>query len=137
MMQPDFSSYSLAIIKDNKIVHSSQQSGLRPLAEAVNTFKGKLDNCALHDKVIGLAAARVIVFSGMISSVQTGLVSEQAKTLLEQNSIALEAADIVKNIMNKDKSDICPMEKKAQEITDNKEFFLELLKNLNLVDNTV
>ena len=137
MMKPDFSSYSLAIIKDSKIVHSSQQSGLRPLAEAVNSFKGKLDNCILHDKVIGLAAARIIVFSEMIDSVKTNLMSEQAKALLEENGTALEAAETVQNIMNKDKTDICPMEKKAQEITNNKEFFLELLKKLNIVNNTI
>jgi hypothetical protein len=137
MTNPDFSQYSLALIKDNEMIFSSKESCLRTLAETVAKFKGKLADCVLHDKVVGLAAARLIVYSGMISSVMTPLLSMQAKELLENENIAMDAEAVVDNIMNKDRSGICPMEKKAQETDDNKEFSLELFKNLNLVDNTV
>jgi hypothetical protein len=137
MMETDFSRFSLVLTKDEKIVFSSEQQGLRPLAEAVSQFKGKLQGCTLHDKVVGLAAARLIIYSGMISEVITPLMSMQAKALLEETGMPLKAEAVVKNIMNKDRSDVCPMEKKAQEIQDNKEFAEELFKKLNIVDNTI
>jgi len=126
MQTPDFEKYSLALIKDNEVVYSSEKSGLRPVFECVSACKGKFNNCILHDKVMGLAAARVVVYSGMISEVITLVASRLAKDLLEKNNIKLTACNIVENILTKDKSRICPGELKAQQITDNRDFFMHL-----------
>jgi len=126
MLNPDFSQYSLALIKDDKIIFSSDKSGLRPLIECIKKSKGKEANCILFDKVIGLAAARCIIYSGFISNVIAGTASEKAIESLEKNSIKVKAATIVKNICNKDRTGICPMEKKALEAADNATFYNEL-----------
>ncbi len=126
MLSPDFTKYSLALIKDNNIVFSSDKSGLRPLIECVKKYKSKFKDCTLHDKVVGLASARFIVYSNMISLVITDVASKPAEELLNKNNIILKSNKIVNNILNKDKSAICPMEIKAQGIDNNKDFFLEI-----------
>jgi hypothetical protein len=93
---------------------------------------GKATDCELYDKVVGLAAARIIVYSDMITQVTTPLCSQAAKELLESNSIQVKADKIVTNILNKDRSATCPMELKAQNTTNNKEFFLEIRKLMQL-----
>ena len=129
-MMPDFSRYSLALLKDGKIIFSSDKKGLRPLVECVDKYK--LKGCILHDKVIGLAAARLIVYSGMIHSVLAGIVSKKARDLLEENHIGVTADMVVEKILDQKRKDTCPMERKAEEMTDNQEFFLDLKKTLYL-----
>jgi len=126
MLSPDFKKYSLALIKDNNIVFSSDKSGLRPLIECINECKSKFKDCILHDKVVGLAAARLIIYSNIISLVITDLASKPAEGLLNKNSVIVKAQKIVDNILTKDKSAICPMELKAQRIDNNEDFFSEI-----------
>lgn len=64
----------------------------------------------LHDKVVGLAAARLIVHSGMIAQILTMVVSRPAKMFLENAGIVLCALDITDNILTKDQSAVCPGE---------------------------
>lgn len=133
ILKPDFKKYSLAMLKDGKMVFSSKKEGIMPLVECVREcFDGYSENkcdykdCILHDKVVGLAAARLIIFSGRIKTVCTDLCSKPAKELLEKNKIELQSKKIVDRILNKDKSGMCMMEMKAMEIKDNSIFFSEL-----------
>ncbi len=118
--------YSLVLSKNHKIIFSSKKSGLKPLVECVKEYKGKYNNCILHDKVIGLAAARLIVYSAMIKAANTPLCSKAAKEFLLKNKIKINAEKIVENILRKDKKGVCPMEMKAMRIEDNREFFEEM-----------
>lgn len=120
----NFDNYVLALIKENKIIFSSKDDGLTPLMECIIKFKDYKD-CELHDKIIGLAAAKLILYSEMIKEVKTSLISSPAKKLLEENKIKIEAEQEVENILNKDKTDICPMEKKAMSL-DKEDLFLDL-----------
>ena len=125
-MIPDFTKYSLMLVKDGKEVFSSDYSGLRPLMMCVDECK-QLRNCTLYDKVIGVAAARIIIFSGIISEVIAGVASERAIDLLKEKKIKIHPILTVKNIMRQDGADICPREKKALNMT-NKDFFEEMKK---------
>jgi len=126
-MKPDFGEYSLALVKEDRILFSSDKTGLRPLIECINN-NSELKDCILYDKIVGLAAARLIVYSGIISSVITDLASKQAIELLEENKITIDPKKIVDNILNKDKSFVCPMERRAEASKNNKDFFLEINK---------
>jgi len=106
---PDFTRYSLALLEGDKLIHSSTKSGLRPLWDALTVFCGK-SGLVLHDKVVGLAAARLIVHSGMIAKILTGVASLPARQFLGNTGIALCALDIVDNILTKDQSAVCPGE---------------------------
>ena len=128
MLKPDFTKYSLALVQNNKIIFTSSGAGLRSLLECVKTFKGKRKNCILHDKVVGLAAARIIVYSEIISGVETKLASEPAVRFLGENNLKINADKIVKNILTNDRLSVCPMEQRALKAVDNKEFFVDLEK---------
>lgn len=122
MKKIDFAVYSLVLVSNEKKIFQSSLSGLRPLMECVKT-NYSLRDCTLYDRVIGLAAARIIIHSGMISNIITPLTSGLAKKLLEENNIAIRAEKIVERILNKDKTAACPMETKALEAKSNEEFF--------------
>jgi hypothetical protein len=78
--------------------------------ECLENYSEVKEKLTLHDKVIGLAAAKLIVYSGIISCVHTPLCSKPAKKFLEEYGIKLYAKKIVANILNKDQSAICPGE---------------------------
>ena len=124
----DFQQYSLVLEKEGQIVFSSDKSNLQPLVECVQKYKSKLKNCSLSDKVVGLAAARLIVYSEMISFVFAGICSESAQQYLEKNKIKIKYNLLTERILNRDKSASCPMELKAAEIKDEVEFFQFLTK---------
>jgi hypothetical protein len=123
----EFEKYSLVLLKDDKIIYTSNKPGLRPILTCVKENRLKFENCILYDKVIGLAAARLIVYSDIVSSVITPVISKSAKELLIKNKIEIESGKVVKNILNKEKTKTCPMELKAKRINNDEEFFQELI----------
>lgn len=130
-MIPDYENNSLMLAKNGEIIHSSMLPGLKALVSCIDLHQGKVDECELYDRVIGLAAARLIAYSGIIARVSSPVVSKPAKDYLEKVGIPINAGVVVDNIMMKDKSDICPMEKKALAIDNDESFYLEL-KNMML-----
>ena len=121
--------YSLALVKDNNILYSSKGRGLKPLIDCIKEIK--TDNSILYDRVIGLAAARLVVYSSIIVKVVTGLASERAVSYLNEKSILTEAGKIVPCILNRQGTDMCPMEKIAIMVDDDGEFFREIGKSLS------
>ena len=109
-MQPDFTRYLLALVENDKIIFSSRENGLRPLWECLKKFHNSKRNFILFDKVIGLAAARIIADAQIISQIETLLASAPAKKFLEENNIPLNAQQIVPNILTKDRQATCPGE---------------------------
>jgi hypothetical protein len=126
------SSFSLRLISKGKVMFESDRQGIRPLLECVIAYRGKIAGCTLQDKVVGLAAARLIVYSGFIQAVETPLVSEKAKTYLQEKGIAIQSEATADSIMNKDRSAQCPMESLAERFDDDSTFFTELRKRLSL-----
>ena len=127
MKKTDFSTYTLALFKSKELIYSTERSGLRPILEAISMYIDKEKDLVLHDKVTGLASAKAIAYSGIIKEIYSLACSRDAKEHLEKTSIRVEAEEIVDNILTKDRSDTCPMEKKAlREKKDDEEFTKEL-----------
>jgi len=126
MLKADFEKYALILAKKNRVIYHSKKSHLEPLVACINQYKGHRRECTLYDRVVGLAAARLIVYSQMISYVSTPLATKNAQDLLEGNKIKLEAQDIAKHVLAQDQESICPLEIRAKKIKDNKAFFLEV-----------
>ncbi len=126
MLIPDFTRYSLALLEGEKLLYSACGGGLRPLWDALDKFQGK-SGLILHDKVIGLAAARLIVQSGMIAGIFARVASLPARQFLENNGVALTAFDVAANILTHDKSAVCPGEVIALNTSD-PDAFLQKIK---------
>ena len=128
-MDFSFSDYSLALLDSNKrMIFSSREKHLKPLLECIKKFRGNASSCILYDRVIGLAAARLIAYSLFISEVITPVASENAASFLKKENISLKAGKIVKNILNSKKDALCPMENLALKITDSKEFYEKITR---------
>lgn len=119
--------YNLFLMCEKKILFISNKSHLDPLKDCLKEYKNYPKNCLLYDKIIGLAAARLIVYSGIISIVVTDVISEGARKLLYKNKIKVYTNSVVKNILNNNQSGPCPMELEASRIKNNKDFFEKMI----------
>lgn len=126
-MKPDFTRYTLALLHDAEVVYTSDQSGLRPLVDCLEKYKGIYEDCTLYDKVIGFAAAKCIVYSNIISAVETEVASIPAKAFLKKFHIQLAATNVVDRILTKDHSAICPGELIALATNEPGEFLARIM----------
>ena len=126
MIAPDFSKYALALFHGGAMVYSSMNQGIAPLVECIEACVPRYWDCLLHDRVIGLAAAKLVVASGMISSVVAGVSSQPAVDFLRGRGIPMESGATVPRIMARDGVSLCPMEQRALATADPDLFFNEL-----------
>jgi hypothetical protein len=116
---------SLIIEKHGKILYQSANPRLEPLFRALQSLQEEMAGATVIDKVIGAAAARLVIIA-RASHVITPLASRTAVEMLQKNAIKLEYVNLVDNILNKDQSDLCPMEKIAKTFSDNQQFYEHL-----------
>jgi hypothetical protein len=116
---------SLLVYKDKKIIFSSREKRIRPLFVCVRD--NNLEACSAVDKIVGEAAALLFIY-GKIKEVHAITMSKGALVLLQENKIKATYDKLVENILNDDRTDICPMEKLARKVKDPKKFFEELSK---------
>lgn len=117
---------SLVVIKNGKIIFSSDKDRLRPIIICINQNKLAMQNSIILDKVIGLAAAKLLVYA-KVKEIYSLVASRSAVSYLSENGISIKAEKVVDKILNNDKSDLCPMEKLAETMTE-KELFEKLNK---------
>lgn len=116
---------SLIVKKDSRIIFQSSGEMLHDLVACIKKHKKEMNNSIIIDKVVGLAAARLLVFA-RVKEVYAFIASEPAIKYLQKRNIAIHARTIVKNILNKDKTDICPMERRALNCKSDAEFYKSL-----------
>ena len=109
-LTPDLSRYTLVLVADGRVLFTSEDRGIAPLLECLDRFSGDDGRCTLHDRVTGLAAARLAVHSGFIVEVVTRVISQPAKDFLAKHGIRLQAGEIVPGIINRAKNGPCPAE---------------------------
>lgn len=114
--------FSLVLRDRDTLVFSSRKHGLRPLLECVAAYAGRLHNASLTDKVVGRAAARLIVTSGMIGRVTAGVISKGALQCLADHPIEVEWGKTVVTILRADGKGICLMEELSNRFPDDGEF---------------
>jgi len=110
-----FSSKKLAfaLVNEGKILYQSKNQGLKPLIFCAKNYRGKMRRAMVYDKVVGRAAALLLVFSN-VGEVLTPLITREALALLKRGGAKVSYEKIVKNILNRAGNDLCPMEKKSQ-----------------------
>ena len=125
---------SAVVVKDNKIVAQELGKGILPLLTLHDLSDGALAGGDLIDKVIGRAAA-FIAIDGKVRSVYGELMSEDALLLLQRYNVPATYQKLVPQILNRDKSGLCPMEQTVLEVQAPQEALLLLrqkLKDLKL-----
>lgn len=110
--------YTCAICK-GETLYTSDERGVKPLLSWLNSGAA-LANAAAADKVVGKAAAFLYVLLG-VREVYAPVISERARSVLEEHAIALEAEIVVPAIRNRRGDGYCPMESAVWDIEDARE----------------
>ena len=95
------------IVRQNKLVYEAETNGIQPLLHFIE--QGVLRNSEVVDKVIGKAAALLMVYGG-VSRVHAFTISEHALRVFEDHTILITYDQCVPYIINRQKDGMCPME---------------------------
>ena len=105
------------IIKNGKIIHDGSGRGISPILTIYRQHPEKMKNSIVVDKVIGKAAAMVAICGG-VSRVHAELICDSAVDVLEKHNIPVTYTLRVKNILNRRRNGLCPMEQVVLNIDD-------------------
>lgn len=119
------------VIGNEEEIYISNQKGIKPLLQFIS--EGKLGYFAA-DKVVGKAAAYLHVLL-KTKELYAEIISEKAMEILTQYGISFHYQEKVQNIMNKYKTDICPMEKAVAEVNSADEAYDKLIKVIESLKN--
>ncbi|MEG0291904.1 MAG: DUF1893 domain-containing protein [Anaerovoracaceae bacterium] len=96
------------IIKQEDNIYKETERGVVPIVKHYE--EGHLQNAYIVDKVIGKASAIFMILGGP-KAIHGRVISEPALEIIQRNNIQVSYDEVVKNIINRDGTDLCPMEK--------------------------
>lgn len=108
--------FSIVVLKDNE-TYTSIKRGIAPILELLDNNANLLCEAVVADKVIGKAAALLLI-KGKVKFIYADVISEHASKVLKAANVAFQYQQLVPYIINRDKSDMCPMEKRVLEVND-------------------
>jgi hypothetical protein len=123
---------TLAIVKNGLLLFSTRSNKISGFLEAIDKLGDELVNASLADKIAGKAIALLCVYS-RIEAVHALVLSRKALAFLNQNGIDCSWNELVENVLDSNKTGICPFEKAAEEISDPKiayQRFKEMIEKL-------
>ena len=100
---------SLVIVKNQENIFESCSSGISGLLDAVERLSTKLYGSSVADKIVGRAAALLIVYS-RIKEVYAVLLSREGLKVLKENNISIEYNRLIPKVLDRTAMDICPFE---------------------------
>ena len=113
---------TLAIVKNGEAMFETRSHRISGFLGAIEQFGDELEGASVADRVAGKAIALLCVYA-KIKEVYAGVLSKKAKTVFEQNGIHHEWKELVNNVLDLNKSGVCPFEKAATGISDPKEAY--------------
>jgi len=128
--------YSLVIVDANReVLYYSNESGIKPIVEAVLSIGKQIDGNIVADRVIGKAAALVIANRNPMY-VFGSIMSKSAEEFLRKRGINHDF-DIMVDAIRAKTGELCPFERLVLEIDDPKEALKKIVKRLNITKNTM
>jgi len=110
---------TLAIVKNGRVLFETHSHRISGFLGAIEKLGAILEGAAVADRVAGKAIALLCVYA-KISNVYAEVLSGKAKAVFEENRIRHEWKELVKNVLDLNKSGVCPFEKAAADISDPK-----------------
>lgn len=107
---------NLAVVKDG-IVSCFSESGIKALLGIAESNKELLTGASVADKIVGRAAAFIMVSCG-VKEVYAGVMSKGAAALFEMYGVPCSCATLTDKIINRAGTDICPMERAVLDVPD-------------------
>jgi hypothetical protein len=113
---------TLAIVKNGEVLFETGSHRISGFLGAVEQLGAGLEGASVADRVAGKAIALLCVYA-KISDVYAEVLSEKAKAVFEENEIRHEWKELVKNVLDLNKSGVCPFEKLAADISDHEDAY--------------
>lgn len=121
------SEYTCVLCKGDTVLTSTER-GVKPLVDLLNE-KTDLKGFCAADKVVGKAAAFLYVLLG-VDAVYSPVMSKGAINTLSEHNIEPLYDVSAETIINRERTDLCPMEKAVLDIDDPKTALNEIRKKL-------
>lgn len=115
------------VVEQDGILYRESNNGIVPMLNFVD--QGVLRNALVADKVIGKAAAMMMVLGG-VQKVSTDVISEYAYTYFQDHGIPVTYKKKVPYIINRKKNGMCPMEECVMNIEDPKQAYTALCQKV-------
>src|SRR3990170_3291305 len=113
---------TFTIVKNGKVLFETDSHRISGFLNAIQQFGATLEGASLADRVAGKAIALLCVYA-KIKAVYAEALSKKAKTVFQQNGIHHEWKELVNNVLDLNKTGVCPFEKAAADITDPKDAY--------------
>ncbi len=119
--------HKLCFVKDNAY-YFCDKNGIQGLIDFIENGRD-LTHFSVADTIVGKAAALLYAYLG-IKAVYANVLSKKAIPIFEKYNIYYEYNVLTEEIINRSKTDICPMEKAVLDIFDPKEAVDRIRKTL-------
>lgn len=110
-------SLGLVIVKEGQVLYTGVEQRLLPLFKALGDLGERAWSSSVADKVTGRAAAMLLVCA-KVKSCYSPLGSQGALEILESNHVTVKFEKIVPQILDVSGTQICPMERLVEGVTD-------------------
>ncbi len=117
--------HTIVIYKNDASVFVSDDRGVVPLMKLLKEDKSQLLDSIVVDKVIGKAAALLMVFAG-VKEVFTPTISSPAVEVFKNHDIKITFDSEVDRIINRKGDGLCPMETLCLDIDNPEEAFFRI-----------
>ena len=110
------------MIAHGDCIRTFTQRGVADLYDLLVKESDFLKGASIADKVIGKAAATLMVLGG-VKEVYTHIISRPALQLLQEAGITVSCDEVVDHIINRDRTGWCPLEQASRDLHSAKEIF--------------
>jgi hypothetical protein len=113
---------TLVVVKNGEVLFETWSHRISGFLGVIEQLGAGLEGGSVADRVAGKAVALLCVYA-KISEVYTEVLSKKAGAVFKENGIRHEWKELVDNILDLNKSGVCPFEKAATGISDPKEAY--------------
>lgn len=117
--------HTLVIYKNNASVITSNDRGVNSLIKLIKEDKSQLSGSLIADKVIGKAAALLMIYAG-VKEIYAPIISKPALQTLLKYNVKVYYDKEVERIINRKGDGLCPMETLCLDIEKPDEAYLLL-----------
>jgi hypothetical protein len=126
----DDSGLSLMVYKGDAVIFKSPSKGVKPHLEAIDALGTNLKGTTMVDKIVGRAAALLILYSSP-AEVHAGVISRGGRELLEKAGLKLFYSEETEHIKTVDGRIYCPFEAMVQGIDDPTQAYHAVVEKMN------
>ena len=108
---------TLVIVKNSEVLFETGSHRISGFLGAIEQLGDRLEGASVADRVAGKAVALLCAYAG-IQHVYAEVLSQKAQAVFEKQGIPCEFEELVDNILDLNRSDVCPFEKAAAGLSD-------------------